>query len=350
MSIKKREYVTIMYFVSRALFLGVGYSYMYKSSGKDAWIAIIMGYLIGNIIIYLYDKFAKKINYNLNNLFDKKSIISKIYKFIFLIIYLFLILYTSTIFTNFVKTYYLFETPIWATLSVLYAACFYVANKSEQTLIRTSLILFPISVTLIFINSALLFPLTNSLNFLPIFTNSTTNILTASLIYILCTAVPSILLLEYKVSLKTKLYSYFFVTFIILFINLFITGVLGDYLISTYSFPEYMVLRRIRFLDFIENVENFASMMWYFDIFIIITLSIIKIKKLLPQKNQNLIIVSILLFLTFLSYKTFTNYFSALDTFMKNGILFLLIFLILTCPILLIYTSFKIKKTTQINE
>lgn len=344
MSVKKREYFAIMYFISRALFLGVGFSYMYRSSGKDAWISILLGYLCGNIFIIIYDKIAKKVNYNLNNFFNMNTLLSKIYRLIFFIIYLFLVLYISVIFTNFVKVYYLFDTPIWATLLLLYGVCFYGTLKNEQTLLRTSLILFSISLGLTLVNGILLVPLTNTINFLPVLTTNSLDLFTGALVFTLCSAFPHILLMEYKVPLKTKLKSYAFVTFIILFINLFITGVLGEYLITTYSYPEYMVLRRIRFLDFIENVENFASVMWYFDSFIIITLSLLKMKKNLPQKKENVLIPFILVVLTIFSFMYFSNYFSALSSFLENGMLIFLICIILTGPILYITVNYYFKK------
>ena len=41
---------------------------------------------------------------------------------------------------------------------------------------------------------------------------------------------------------------------------------LGEPLIRIYSFPEYAVLKQIKILDFIENIENLSTFIWYFDI------------------------------------------------------------------------------------
>lgn len=344
MSVKKREYLALSYFISRAFFLGVGFSFIYRSSGKDAWISILLGYLVGNVVIIIYDKIANKTNYNLNNFLNKNNFLSIIYKIIFFLIYLFFILYASVIFTNFVKVYYLFDTPIWATLLILYGAGLYASIKGEHAILRASFILFPISVALILLNGALLFPLTNVINFMPILTTSSSNLFVGSLVFALCSSFPNVLLLECKTTLKAKLISYAIVTFIILFINIFITGVLGEYLITSYSYPEYMVLRRIRFLDFIENVENFASIMWYFDSFIIISYSMCKIKKLLSAKKENIILPILLIALTIFSYIYFSHYFSILTSFLENGMLFMLIALILTCPVLYLIIKYSLKK------
>lgn len=331
MSVEKKEYFALSYFLTRALFLGVGFSYMYRTSQTDTWIAILLGFFLGNIIIYIYDLFSKKIKYNLNNFYNKQNLLSKLYKIIFLLIYTFLFFYSSIIFTNFVKIYYLFDTPIYLTLFTLYIVCYYASKKNEKALMRTAFILLPISLILITTNAALLTPIVNNINFLPILECSINDILLSTIIFAVMSTLPNILLVEYKTDIKTKYKSYAFACFTLFLTNYFITAVLGEYLITTYSYPEYMVLRRIRFLDFIENVENFASIMWYFDSFILITLALCKIEKTIHNKQKKIAIPISLLILSFLGYHLFSNYFSILDQFMKNGILFIIISIILTC-------------------
>lgn len=50
--------------------------------------------------------------------------------------------------------------------------------------------------------------------------------------------------------------------------------------------PEYTILRRIKFFKFIENIENFICINWFFDLFISLTLFITKIKDTLNIKNN----------------------------------------------------------------
>ncbi len=344
MPVTKREYLATYFFLGRAMFLGIGFSYMFKFSGTDAWISIILGYLLGNLFILTYDKVAVNINYNLNNFLSKKNLINRFYKLIFLLTYSYLVIYVSIIFTNFVKVYYLFETPIWLTLTPLFIIAYYTTLKSENTIIRLSLLLFPISLIINILNSALLTNFIDIINFLPIYTHGTKNIFIGALIFAIFSSVPNILLLEYKVPLKTKLKSYFLVFVIISLINFSIIGVLGEYLIESYSYPEYMVLRRIKLLNFIENVENFASIIWYFDAFILITLALSKTRKMFHTKKKDTIIpVSIIIFIL-VAFSILSRYYSATATFFSSGVIILGILLILTGPCLLIFTKKKKQK------
>ncbi len=64
-----------------------------------------------------------------------------------------------------------------------------------------------------------------------------------------------------------------------------ISLILGE-MINVYSYPEYTILRRIRFFKFIENIENFICINWFFDLFISLSIFILKIKETLNIKKQ----------------------------------------------------------------
>ncbi len=334
-----KAYFSTNFFLGRAMFLGVGFSYIFKYSGKDAYISIILGYLIGNVFIFIYDKISKNVDYNLNNFFSKQNIITYFYKAIFFLLYFYLIIYISIIFTNFVKVYYLFETPIWVTLILLLATAYYATLKNENTILRLSMILIPISLFITILSIIFLTPFLDLTDFLPIYTHDTINIFKGAFIFAIFSSVPNILLLEYKVNLKTKLYSYSLVFLVILIINLYITGVLGNFLITAYSYPEYMVLRKIKILDFIENVENFASIIWYFDAFILLTLSLSKLRNLFISKKKDIYLPILLLISVIVSFILFSRHFSFIATFFATGITILGIFLIITGPLLYIFTK-----------
>lgn len=341
MSVNKYTHLSIVYFITRAIFLGVGYSKIYELTGKDAWISMLLGFVLGIFFIYSYHKVGEKTKFNLDTLWSKKNISSRIYQFIFLITYIFLIAYMSLTFTNFVKTYYLFNTPILVTLSLLFSICCYGAFKNENTILRTSSILFIISLVLMLINSFLLSSLVNTDNFLPVLTIDSLNIIKGSIIFLVCSSLPHILLIEHNISIKTKLYSYTFASLSIFIINFFVTSILGEYLITTYSYPEYMVLRRIKFLNFIENIENLASSVLYFDAIFLITLTFNKTKKLLKCPYKFLGLIFILLFS--MSY-IFTNHYNLYANFLDYGIYISLILLILTGPVLYIVLQIKSRK------
>jgi len=77
----------LTYFIARSSMFGIGFFLIFQNAGKDAWISILLGTLLGVIILYIYNK----IKQNLNNktLEDKlkQSLLGKFYYLIFIIFY-----------------------------------------------------------------------------------------------------------------------------------------------------------------------------------------------------------------------------------------------------------------------
>ena len=75
----------LTYFISRSSMFGIGFYLLFKQTGKDAWISLLLGTLLGIIIIYIYhfikdyfqiQKFKDKLN---------KTILGKFYIFLFIL-------------------------------------------------------------------------------------------------------------------------------------------------------------------------------------------------------------------------------------------------------------------------
>ena len=58
----ERKIFVLSYFLGRVFFLGFGFSYLLKLTGKDTYICAILGTIFGTGIIYLYGKLKEKIN------------------------------------------------------------------------------------------------------------------------------------------------------------------------------------------------------------------------------------------------------------------------------------------------
>ena len=80
-------------------------------------------------------------------------------------------------------------------------------------------------------------------------------------------------------------------------------------MVNVYSYPEYTILRRIRFFNFIENIENFICINWFFDLFISLSLFISKLKDTLNIKN-NIIPFIICFTILYIVYTFFSNNFN----------------------------------------
>ena len=55
-----------------------------------------------------------------------------------------------------------------------------------------------------------------------------------------------------------------------------------------------MVLKKIQISSFIENVENFASLIWLFDLYYLITCTINKINNILTRKVGIIVVLFII--------------------------------------------------------
>ena len=89
---------------------------------------------------------------------------------------------------------------------------------------------------------------------------------------------------------KDYIISYIITNIISLIICFAIVSILGRSLINMYSYPEYMVLKKIQISSFIENVENFISLLWLFDLYYLTSYSIKKINGILTTKIGTVLI------------------------------------------------------------
>lgn len=103
-----------------------------------------------------------------------------------------------------------------------------------------------------------------------------------------------------------------------------------------YRYPEYMVLKRISALNFIDNVENILFMIWIIIGFTSSSLSALNITKLYGQK---VFYIVLLILYALISFWLIDSY-KVIDFLVKN---YLIILSISTG----IYALGKIKRTSQ---
>lgn len=107
----ERKIFVLSYFLGRVFFLGFGFSYLLKLTGKDTYICAILGTIFGTGIIYLYGKLKEKIN-----LIPLKKD-NSLWKCILLVIFFLfnILIYTQIafIFQTFADSFFLFKSPIY---------------------------------------------------------------------------------------------------------------------------------------------------------------------------------------------------------------------------------------------
>ena len=318
----------LSYFITRSSMFGIGFFLLFKNVGKDAWICILLGSILGVGIIYLYHLIKKYLQKESLKEKLKNTFIGKILLFLLILFYLYIIVIILILLPMFVNSFYLLYTPKILVVIPFMILAIYVANKGKTTLSNLSSLLFIFSILIVALYFLLLTKYYNFSNLIPILTVKTDNLLLATLIYASITTIPNILIINYpENNFKDDLKNYIYATISILVITLGIILALGEPLLKIYSFPEYDVLKQIKILDFIENVENLSTFVWYFDLFITLSVVTTNLKETLPTKYNKiyfyLLILSVVIIANFIigeNYRiismTFKSYAFILDIFL----------------------------------
>lgn len=275
----------LAYFLSRSLFLGGGISTLFLKASKDAYIAIILGSLLGIGIIYLISLVSKKVNKPLNEYLKEKSILNISIRIIFIIYIIFLIFILLIILATFLYSYFLIFTPsIISCLPFVFLATF-LNTKSIKNISLIAGVLLVLSLVLVFLKTILLANEIDFSNIMPILTVKPSNLFITALIFSVLSTAPFLTIIDEQTTFKENIKYYLISMLTIFIVVLTITVVLGE-MVNIYSYPEYSVLRKISLFNFIENIENFVSAGWFFDIFISLSVCSLKLKNLINVKSS----------------------------------------------------------------
>ena len=110
---------------------------------------------------------------------------------------------------------------------------------------------------------------------------------------------------------KIKSSSIFFILisfFNILFLIIAIIGTFSIELASTLNYPEFVLVKKINYFNFIEHIENILSTQWLYTLFMFASLCTFYIKVFLENKKiSNIFLYLIILISSFFSLKLFNN-------------------------------------------
>ena len=330
-------------------FFGISISILKAESGINSWLSAIISYIIGFIpllmIIYisnykkeqtLHEKiislYGKKIGFIINTLFS-----------LLLITLAITLLYNIN---NFILSQFLYRTPFIISCTLFIILIIYGANKGINVILRISLILLSFNIFLYTINILALINHIDFTNFLPLLKENTQNIFPASIKITSINYLPLLTLLiipKNNITTPTKSSKTIIISYIIsaiISLGLVITtfGVLGIDLVKTFEYSEYIVLRKIKLLGFLERIENIISLQWIIGSYIYLTVIVYTISKSIQFKSKKAnkyittIIGTILIILTTCIFQNNTIF----DTYVKNifpsiiGIIFIIYILITT--------------------
>lgn len=333
----KKSY--LLYFLSRSLFLGGGISTLFLYSSKDAYISIILGILLGIGIIYIINYISKDINTSLTEYLKKNDFLNIFIKIIFILYLLFLIFLLLTILATFLYSYFLIFTPSFISCLPFIFLATYLNSKSINKISAIAQVLIVISLTLVLLKTLLLTNNYNFSNLLPILSTKTANIFKTALIFGILSTTPFLTLIDEKITFKENLKYYLISTLTILIVVVVIIIVLGQ-MVNIYSYPEYSVLRKISLFDFIENVENFISASWFFDIFISLSICALKLKQIINTKNRFIPFIITLIILFIVNKYIANNFYNSMIIY-KSFPIILTIFLITLIVLFIIKKIYK---------
>ena len=320
----KRQKLFITFFISRASLFGLGYSRMFSLSLQDTWISAILGSLIGIIIIYMISKI-------INNS------IKKIIKIFIILLCCYFISEELTSLINFMTSFFLLNTPGYIIGLCLIIVSLYVISKDLPSIFITI-------ITLVVLLSYV-----DVTHLLPMLTTKTNALFKSSLIFALYTTVPYITLVSLNNNGSGLIKMYLFNTLITTILILAILGIFGPELTKVLRFPEYIVLKRIKILSFIEKIESLLSITYIFDNVILTILSTYTIKTYLEDFNKGKLSLYIILLITYLYTVIFINgnYINALNNYYLTPYIYLIGLILI---IILFIRATKKKPKLQIQR
>ena len=322
--------------------------------GIDSWIAILLSYIIGiiPIIIIIYiSNYQDELNIFQKNINLFGKILGNIIN-ITIDIILFIIasiILKNTI--NFTTITYLYHTPPLLLTIIFMLVIIYCTNKGINVICHISLILLSFSIIIYLLTSISLINELKLDNLLPLLTTNKNNILISSLKLVCINTLPIITILivpKDKIANKKKYNKSLIISYIIGSIISILTitntiSLLGIHLTKIYNYPEYIALKKIKLLGFLERSENIISLKWITEAYIYITIIIYTISKSITnnkiKQNYINIITGILLIIT-------TNYITPKNIYITY--IFIPIYIIIIIKIL-INKLLHIKSNTWYN-
>lgn len=269
--IKNKEYGSIIFFISEALFLTNGFREILEISLNDAIISSLIGGIISTILLLVLP--IKKIS--------KKDILFIIPVFIYFIY----LIYSQN---AYIKNKYLVNTSSILIIFFSLLPVLFIVKNGIKTISKVSYILFIITIIeIIFIFFNLFFKIDFN-NIKPILNTSYKNIILGSFKYIIYFITPSLLLLKTNLNVKKELIIFSsFSNIIIIIIFFLLISIFGIDLSRIFIYPSYSLMKKINYFHFIEHVENILTTNSIFSLFLSEAISLNYIKDVITYFFYN---------------------------------------------------------------
>lgn len=342
----KLENFSVHYFLTRALFLGIGFSVIIGISKQDSILSFIVGTLLGLVLIFFINKIQKyKGEKTLNEVLKEMKALGFFIRIIFLFYAFALLCEGLTFIQLFASSFFLIRTPIWFISLPLALLLIRIAKNGSTTTFRVATCLFPISIALTILSLLALCGYASIENIAPLFVTPPIEFLKSVFYYTTLSVTPSVLMLITNKSNSTG--SYLLGSFTLISKMFLIIAIVGPILAGIYRFPEYIILKEIKILDFIEKIENIVALSWIFDVFVYLSMSSLMLKELIPKKGKHLLHALLILISFFISFSVIGKYYTNELHIYYTFPIFLAIIFLVTIPILFIYLRHDYKKNSS---
>lgn len=357
------QLLLVLAMIGNSLFVGMGTTISIGELKQMTWTLPLIAMVLGIIPILFLNKVM---NYEPSlSIFEKNTklfgkIIGQFINIILLLIALLIIVLLIWGMSNFVSVKYLTETPILFLCLLFIIPLIYGTIKGMESVARTVHILFFASLVIFLIIVTTLAKFMDLDNLKPFLVVDYKTIAISVFRFITYAFTPALALLaipKNKIVNNKHLSKYLILGYILTCTSIFvmfftITSVLGYNIISMYRYPEYYVIKKVAIGNAFDNIENFLSVHWIFNMFseAFLCFFFVKeyIKKVLKIKKMtiiNIIVVLLGIILTYVSSRAFKSGTHEVY-FMKNyfplmaGLTFIII-LIVSSITIMIKNKFK---------
>lgn len=342
--ITKYQNFSVNYFLTRSFFLGIGFSLIIGITKQDSILAFLLGSVLGIFFLHLIKKIQKyKGEKTLIEVLQEMGGIGIFLRILFVIFGITLLLEGITFFQLFASSFFLTKTPLFFISLPIVLLLIKISKGGIKTTFRVSACLFPISFLLTLLSLFMLFQYADFNNITPLFVSKPISFLKSTFFYTSLVISPSIITLMTKNNNQNNIFPYLLACFTLILKIILIIAIVGPVLASAYRFPEYIILKEIKLLDFVEKIENIVAISWIFDHFIYASLSSLFVKDLLPKKGNRIFHILLILLIYFVSFCIIGKYY-IYELFLYYFLpVFIFIIFLIAIPILFAYTYKKRK-------
>lgn len=264
--------------IGNALFVGMGNIILIQIVKENTWLTAWLGLIVGLIPIAIL---IKIMNYEPSlNLIDKikklfHPVLAHIINFLIFIMITFVFIITVWNVSQFGVTKYLTETPLAFIALLFMIPIVYSSIKGIETISRTTQLLFFMSLLIHVLITTPLLQFVELSNIKPILADGLPPIIDGIYKFITYCFIPFIALLiipkdrikNKKKASRALILGYVFASAIMAHVFFMNMSTVGINVASMYRYPEYYVIKKVYISNAFDNIENFLSVHWIFNLF-----------------------------------------------------------------------------------